>query len=93
MTIDIPDDDPLDVASIAAKCRASVFGGLSKLSTQGCPADCAIVVDNQCAGRTPADDRAMTDGRKRVVVVCDGKTKKSKRLRFKDGATTTFSCR
>ncbi|MEQ8985877.1 MAG: serine/threonine-protein kinase [Deltaproteobacteria bacterium] len=93
MTIDFPvEDDTPSLEDIAKKCGSSVFGGLAKLDTQGCAAGCKIVIDDQCAGATPAEGRAIPKGRRKVTVVCDGKAKKTRRLRFKDGQTTTYKC-
>lgn len=82
-----------DPVELAKDCKASDWRGLSKLSTKKCPAGCAIIVDDQCAGLTPAEDRAMTRGRRRVSVVCEGRVKRAATITFEDGDTTVFSCR
>lgn len=82
-----------DPAELAKDCTASDWRGLAKLSTKRCPAGCAIIVDDQCAGLTPADARAMTRGRRRVSVVCKGKVKRAATVTFADGDTTVFRCR
>ncbi|NJK88366.1 MAG: hypothetical protein HC923_02535 [Myxococcales bacterium] len=83
----------VDVASLARDCVDSSWAGLSRLSTLGCPADCAILVDDVCAGRTPAVDRPLAPGTRRVLVVCDAKTVRKLRVRFVEGETRSVVCR
>lgn len=92
MQLDV-EDAKVDVVKLAKKCRSSIYGGLAKLTTKGCPDGCAIMVENQCAGLTPADGRAIPPGRKSVQVVCGEKAKKAKRLRFKKNQATVYKCR
>ncbi len=92
-TIEGLEDEDDSPTAIAKTCKQSSLSGLSKVTTSKCPAGCAIIVDSVCAGRTPATDRALPPGRKKVVVVCNGKVKKSRSLRFRADKTTTFKCR
>lgn len=87
------DEDEDDVLDIASRCKTSVFSGLSKLTVKSCPKNCAIVVDEQCAGRTPAVDRAISPGYRTITVVCSGKVRRTSSLRFAPDDTTTFKCR
>jgi serine/threonine protein kinase len=93
MVIDVGGDDADDPRSLAKRCTQSVFSGLSKLTVKGCPKDCAIIVDSQCAGRTPAVDRAIPPGYRTISVVCDGKIKRTASVRFTADETTEFRCR
>jgi tRNA A-37 threonylcarbamoyl transferase component Bud32 len=92
MTIELDESAP-DFAALAAGCSASEWSGLSALTTVGCPDDCAILVDQICAGRTPARGRAVAPGRREVVVVCAGKPQRRRTLRFREGQTHRFDCR
>lgn len=92
MIIDV-DDDETDVVTLAKTCKRSVFSGLSKLTVKACPKGCAIVIDSQCAGRTPAVDRPISPGARTVSVVCSGRVKRTGRVRFLADETAVFRCR
>lgn len=92
MVIDIEDDDS-DLLDIAKGCRRSVYSGLAKLTVMGCPKGCAIIVDSQCAGRTPAVDSPIPPGRRTVSVVCDGRIRRTGSVRLVADETTEFRCR
>lgn len=81
---------PVDLAKA---CSLSKWSGRAKLSTSRCAADCKIIVDDLCAGPTPAKDRAMTPGRRKVAVVCRNKVVRRRTLTFNTGRTTVFRCR
>ena len=91
----IPDfeDEKTDLVAQAASCRTSDLTGLSRLTTRRCPADCAVILDDHCAGRTPAADRPVPPGRRIVSIVCDGKLKRRRTLRFREDQTRVFRCR
>jgi tRNA A-37 threonylcarbamoyl transferase component Bud32 len=92
MTIDGVNEE-MDLAEIAKTCKDSVWRGLAKLSTKNCPDGCAIIVDEQCAGTTPAVDRAISSGKRKVAVVCNGKARKPATVRFADDQTAVFKCK
>ena len=90
----IPTEDTKDdLLRLALDCKRSIFAGLSSITTKGCPADCAILVDATCAGRTPADGRAIPPGRREVAVVCKGKVLRTATVRFIANDATEFRCR
>jgi hypothetical protein len=93
MEIEIGDAPAADVAALAADCTRSKWSGLSELTTAGCPADCAILVDSICAGRTPATGRAVAPGRREVVVACPGEIPQRREVVFREGRTGRFDCR
>ena len=85
-------EEETDVTAIAATCQTSVFAGLSRITTRGCPQDCAVIIDDQCAGRTPAAGRAVPPGRREVSVVCGGTLKRRRTIRFREDQTRVFRC-
>ena len=90
----IPTEDTKDdLLRLAMDCERSVFAGLSSITTRGCPSNCAILVDATCAGRTPADGRAIPPGRREVAVVCKGKVQRTATVRFIANDATLFRCR
>ena len=93
-TMYIPTEDGSDdLLRAALRCKTSVFSGLSKLSTRGCPKDCAILLDAICAGRTPAAGREVPPGRRAVAIVCKGKINRVASLNFAENDVTYFRCR
>ena len=82
-----------DLLRAAVSCEQSVFRGLSRISTKRCPADCAILVDATCAGKTPASGRPIPPGRREVAVVCEGKLQRTATVRFVANDVTEFRCR
>jgi len=87
-----PSEPDIDWAALAARCDASQWTGLSRFATSGCPRGCALLVDRLCAGRTPAEDRAIAPGRRNAVIYCDGKPYRRATLIFREGRTTTMVC-
>jgi serine/threonine-protein kinase len=83
----------VDLTELASGCDRSEWSGLSSLSTRGCPAHCAILIDAMCAGRTPAEARAVAPGPRTVVIVCSGKPYRKRKVTFRAGQTTTIDCR
>ena len=92
MILNIEDDGP-DVAKLARKCRGSVLRGLARFETADCPRDCAVLIDEQCGGRTPAEGRAVSPGPRRVVIVCRGHVVHEANLRFKADEESLVSCK
>lgn len=92
-TLTLPIDDMESEESYAKDCQTSVYTGLAELSTRSCPSDCAIIVDSLCAGTTPAKQRAMSPGRRKVTVVCKQGFKRARWLRFRANQNTVFRCR
>ncbi len=86
-------EEGTNLAILAKDCTESTWRGLAKLTTKSCPTGCAIIVDDQCAGQTPAADRAMSSGRRNITVVCKGKPRRTATIRFEDEETTVFRCR
>lgn len=80
-------------AERAKECSSSTWRGLARFSTRRCRDGCAIIIDEQCGGRTPARDRSISPGRRHVVVVCGRKVVWSGSLRFQKDETTQISCR
>ena len=93
MVIDVGGGADDDVRVLAKKCTQSVYSGLSKLTVKACPKDCAIIVDSQCAGRTPAVDRPIPPGFRTISVVCNGKIRRTASVRFMADEATEFRCR
>ena len=87
------EDETDDTVARAASCKTSVYAGLGKLTTVGCPKDCAIIVDAACAGRTPAEDRALPPGRRNISVVCEKATVRTAMIQVSEDGTTRFACR
>lgn len=83
----------VDRAALAERCRHSQWSGLSRLDTRGCPPDLPILVDDLCAGRTPAQGREITPGPHEVVIYRDGKPYRQATIDFRAGQTGTLSCR
>jgi hypothetical protein len=86
-------DDAMDVEKLARACKTSVWSGMSRLTTKACADGCAILVDDQCAGLTPAEDRPISPGKRKVVIVCDGKVRKTSSVRFKEDAVAQVACK
>lgn len=87
------EDTTVDLRDLAASCgRRSVFSGPARLSTSGCPSGCTVVVDEQCAGVTPAEGRGLPVGRHRVAVVCDGKIRAERRVQVSAFSPATVAC-
>lgn len=93
LVIETDDDDGVNLVKLAKGCKASVYTGLGKVTTQRCPADCALIIDAQCAGLTPAEDRAVPPGRRNVSVVCGDKVVRTGTVRFEADESTVFTCR
>jgi serine/threonine-protein kinase len=87
------EDEGTDLVALAKGCSESKWRGLAKLTTKGCPSGCAIVVDEMCAGQTPAEDRPISSGRRNITVVCQGKARRTATIRFEDDETTVFRCK
>lgn len=93
LVIETDDDDGVNLVKLAKTCKTSVYTGLGKVSTQRCPADCALIIDAQCAGLTPAEARAVPPGRRNVSVVCGEKVVRTGTVRFEAEETSVFTCR
>lgn len=93
LVIETDDDDGVNLVKLAKNCKTSVYTGLGKVSTQRCPADCALIIDAQCAGQTPAEDRPVPPGRRNVSVVCGDKVVRTGTVRFEADETSMFTCR
>ncbi|MBK8013173.1 MAG: serine/threonine protein kinase [Deltaproteobacteria bacterium] len=92
MVINIGDEHE-DLRNLATRCERSVLRGLSKLSTDGCPPGCAILVDQLCGGRTPANEIDVAPGRKTVAIVCDRKIVRKVRVQFSEGKLRKVRCK
>ena len=92
MVIEI-DETKDDLPKLAATCKQSIYAGLSAITTKGCPSDCAILVDGACAGRTPAERRAIPPGQRDVAVICKGKVRRTASIKFEEKDVTVFRCR
>ncbi len=90
---DVVEDEAAALLSVAKKCKTSIYRGLARLTTKGCPPGCAIVIEDQCAGVTPAEARAIPPGRRRVTVVCKETVQRDGHLRFQADKTSFFRCR
>lgn len=82
-----------DLVELAQSCRTSVWRGTARLRTEGCPKDCALLIDEQCGGRTPARGLAVAPGRRDIAVVCGERVLRVGSLQMDSRRTTKFSCR
>ncbi len=86
-------EDETDVVRLSKSCRDSVWRGLGRFETSECPSDCAIMMDETCAGRTPAVDRPMGPGLRNFVVICRDRVVVERRVRVEARKTAVLSCR
>ncbi len=92
MKIDL-EEGTVDRRELARSCQDSEWAGMSRLTTLRCPADCAILVDDVCAGRTPAVDRPIAPGRRVVRIYCNGRLERRLKRSFRPSKTLTLACR
>lgn len=78
-----PGERSASVLELAKACRDSAWSGPARLNVMGCPASCAIIVDEKCAGRTPvAGAVALPPGFREVAVVCGAHVRAKARLKL-----------
>ena|GEM_PF-3332354 len=91
LTLDFEPDQ--EVMSAAAKCKASqVASGPAILELKKCPKGCAVLLDGECAGRTPLGSKGFEKGNKSISVVCNGKVVLDEIARLRDTKAASFSC-
>jgi tRNA A-37 threonylcarbamoyl transferase component Bud32 len=94
MQIEVADDeDDAALVAKASRCKTSALAGLGRLTVEGCASDCAVLVDELCAGRTPVDGREIPPGHRQVVVVCGDRLVVKKSLKVAEEGVTTLRCR
>jgi serine/threonine-protein kinase len=86
------EDDKEDAVKLAKGCKASEVTGPAHLTLK-CPNNCAVIVGEKCAGRTPAKEVAVPIGFKQVVVVCGAKKRLDQQIKFTADETTELRCR
>lgn len=86
-------EDETELVELARGCKASVLKGNAKLSVKGCGEGCAILVDEKCAGRTPASEVALGPGFHNVAVVCGASIELTTMKRFPADELTELRCR
>jgi hypothetical protein len=69
-----------------------VLQGSAKLTLKGCASNCAVLVDEKCAGRTPAAGVAVAPGFRNVAVVCGSHIKMSVQAKFTADESTDLRC-
>lgn len=84
------DEGPVEMAQ---SCKKSEYSGSAKLSLRGCGRDCAIILDGRCAGRTPAEERAVPSGRHNISVVCGRTVEMQVTAAFGDEESKVLNCR
>ncbi len=87
------DEQSDDLLRKALGCKTSIHRGVASLTTQGCPTGCAILIDETCGGRTPAEKRPMPPGKRDIAVICRGKVQRIATLTFVANDVTLFRCR
>ena len=93
LVLDVEEGPSSDLVALARGCERSVWRGLARLNTRACPEGCAVLVDEQCAGRTPAVERALPPGRRVVAVVCEDRVLRRRTMTFRAQKTSELSCR
>ena len=92
LTLDFEPDQ--EVINAAAKCKVSkVASGTALLELSKCPKGCAVLIDGDCAGRTPLTTNGFESGNKSVSVVCNGKVVLDEIARLREAKTSQYSCR
>lgn len=84
--------DGTDLVSLGKECHFSEWRGLSKVTTRGCPDGCALIIDEQCGGKTPAAERRVAPGTRDVAVVCGEDIVQKKTVTFVKRQTLVFEC-
>ncbi len=87
--------DEIDEATLLAAqaCTASRLPpGDAKLVVSGCKSGCAVLLDGDCAGRTPIAGVDTARGNKSVSVVCGDQVAAESVVRLRSGKTSTVRC-
>ncbi len=92
MVLDTGGDDKGAILQAAKSCKDSVLSGNAHLTLKGCPSNCAVIVDEKCAGRTPASGVAVSPGYRNVAVVCGSHIKMSAQAKFTADESTDLRC-
>jgi serine/threonine protein kinase len=92
MVLDTGDDSTAEIKKLAKTCKDSVWQGAAKLTLKGCPSNCAIIVDEKCAGRTPATNVALPPGYRNVAVVCGARIKMNTQAKLTADESADLRC-
>ncbi|MEE2903490.1 MAG: serine/threonine-protein kinase [Myxococcota bacterium] len=91
LTLDFEPDQ--EVISAAEKCKTSALAdGPAILELKKCSKGCAVLLDGECAGRTPLSSKGFTEGNKSISVVCNGKVVLDEIARLRETKAASFSC-
>ena len=83
-----------EILDAAKNCKESTLAaGPATLNLSGCAKSCAVLLDGQCAGRTPLSQSGFNKGNKSLSVVCGGKVLVDEIARLREGKTAQFSCK
>jgi serine/threonine-protein kinase len=92
MVLDTGGDEKGEILKRAKACKDSEWKGAARLTLKGCPSNCAVIVDEKCAGRTPAKDVALPPGYRNVAVVCGSRIKMNMQAKFTADESADLRC-
>jgi len=91
LVIPVGEDDP-EIASAMACKKSTLAPGSAELVLKGCKKGCAVLLDGECAGRTPLSQSSFTKGNRSLTVVCGKKTVLDKIARLREGKPLELRC-